>query len=75
MASTVQLEAGSGMEAVRQQLIERGHHVEGIGSAALVSGAQRSLFGKAQAILRDPITGRVVGGSDPRGDGAVMAQV
>ena len=38
----------------------------------LVSGYDRSLFGRGQVILRDPATGVLCAGSDPRGDGCAM---
>jgi gamma-glutamyltranspeptidase/glutathione hydrolase len=37
-----------------------------------VSGFDRSLFGRGQVILRDPETGILCGGSDPRADGCAM---
>ena len=37
-----------------------------------VSGYDRSLFGRGQVILRDPETGVLCAGSDPRGDGCAM---
>ncbi len=36
------------------------------------SGTRRSIFGRGQVILRDPKTGLLSGGSDPRADGCVM---
>jgi gamma-glutamyltranspeptidase / glutathione hydrolase len=36
------------------------------------SGRRRSIFGRGQVILRDPKTGLLSGGSDPRADGCVM---
>jgi gamma-glutamyltranspeptidase / glutathione hydrolase len=36
------------------------------------SGSRRSIFGRGQVILRDPKTGLLSGGSDPRADGCVM---
>ena len=39
-----------------------------------VSGYERSLFGRGQVILRDPITGVLSAGSDPRADGCAMAE-
>jgi gamma-glutamyltranspeptidase/glutathione hydrolase len=39
----------------------------------LVSGYDRSLFGRGQVILRDPETGVLCAGSDPRADGCAMA--
>lgn len=38
-----------------------------------VSGFERSLFGRGQIILRDPETGLMSAGSDPRADGCAMA--
>ena len=32
----------------------------------------RALFGRGQIILRDPATGVLCGGSDPRADGCAM---
>jgi len=40
-----------------------------------VSGFERSLFGRGQVILRDPTTGLLSAGSDPRADGCAMAVV
>ena len=37
-----------------------------------VSGFDRSLFGRGQVILRDPETGVLCAGSDPRADGCAM---
>jgi gamma-glutamyltranspeptidase / glutathione hydrolase len=47
-------------------LRERGHFVKE------VDGWERALFGRGQVILRDPATGVLVGGSDPRADGCAM---
>jgi gamma-glutamyltranspeptidase/glutathione hydrolase len=38
----------------------------------MVSGMNRALFGRGQIILRDPVTGVLCGGSDPRADGCAM---
>jgi gamma-glutamyltranspeptidase/glutathione hydrolase len=38
-----------------------------------VSGHERAIFGRGQIILRDPATGVLCGGSDPRADGCAMA--
>ena len=43
-----------------------GHPVE------MVSGYARALFGRGQIIRRDPQTGVLCGGSDPRADGCAM---
>jgi gamma-glutamyltranspeptidase / glutathione hydrolase len=38
-----------------------------------VSGHERAIFGRGQVILRDPDTGVLQAGSDPRSDGCAMA--
>ena len=38
-----------------------------------VNGHERAVFGRGQIILRDPTTGVLCGGSDPRADGCAMA--
>ena len=43
--------------------------------AAPVSGIERSLFGRGQVIRRDPLSGVLCGGSDPRADGCAMTLV
>jgi gamma-glutamyltranspeptidase/glutathione hydrolase len=60
------LEAGIPLE-VMAGLAERGHPVRP------VTGMGRALFGRGQIILRDPVTGVLCGGSDPRADGLAMA--
>ena len=40
-----------------------------------VSGYERALFGRGQVILRDPETGTLCAGSDPRADGCAMTLV
>jgi gamma-glutamyltranspeptidase/glutathione hydrolase len=40
-----------------------------------VTGLGRSLFGRGQVILRDPATGVLTAGSDPRTDGCAMALI
>ena len=64
--STTALEEGIPV-AVMAQLAEMGHAV------TPVSGMGRSLFGRGQIIRRDPETGVLCGGSDPRADGCAMA--
>ncbi len=44
-----------------------GHPVDG------VTGHGRALFGRGQIIVRDPETGVLCGGSDPRADGCAMS--
>jgi len=61
----VALEEGIPNE-VMAGLTERGHQVQ------KVAGWERALFGRGQIILRDPQTGILVGGSDPRADGLAM---
>ncbi len=50
-------------DSVAADLAGRGHVVR------KVSGYERSLFGRGQIILRQPETGMLAGGSDPRADG------
>lgn len=52
---------------VMAELAARGHDL------APVSGWGRAIFGRGQAILRDPDSGVLWGGSDPRADGCAMA--
>jgi gamma-glutamyltranspeptidase/glutathione hydrolase len=40
-----------------------------------VSGMARSLFGRGQVILRDPSSGTLAAGSDPRADGLAMGLI
>ncbi|MEW6178652.1 MAG: gamma-glutamyltransferase family protein [Chloroflexota bacterium] len=49
-----------------QKLEEMGHSLQWIG------GMARALFGRGQIILREPETGVLWGGSDPRADGCAM---
>ncbi len=51
---------------VLQVLTQRGHRI------ALRSGLTRSSFGGGQIICREPSTGTLTGGSDPRKDGCAM---
>ncbi len=44
----------------------RGHRIE------RVTGHERAVFGRGQVILRDPATGVLSGGSDPRADGCAL---
>jgi gamma-glutamyltranspeptidase/glutathione hydrolase len=53
-------------DPVIADLAARGHLFE------RVSGWERALFGRGQIILRDPATGVLTGGSDPRADGLAM---
>ena len=61
----VALEEGIPADVVLN-LEEMGHPVYA------VSGYDRSLFGRGQVILRDPETGVLCAGSDPRADGCAM---
>jgi gamma-glutamyltranspeptidase/glutathione hydrolase len=56
-------------EAVITALQAMGHPVQTIG------GHGRALFGRGQIIRRDPNTGVLCGGSDPRADGCAMSLV
>ena len=66
--SVVSLEEGIPLK-VMAELAERGHRVRP------VSGAGRALFGRGQVIYRDPESGVLWGGSDPRADGCAMTLV
>jgi gamma-glutamyltranspeptidase / glutathione hydrolase len=61
----VALEDGIPDEAITD-LAGRGHRV------GKVTGWERATFGRGQVILRDPSTGVLTGGSDPRADGLAM---
>jgi gamma-glutamyltranspeptidase/glutathione hydrolase len=61
----VALENGNPAETIAD-LARRGHPVRE------VTGWERALFGRGQVILRDPETGVLTGGSDPRADGCAM---
>jgi gamma-glutamyltranspeptidase/glutathione hydrolase len=61
----VSLEEGIPVD-VQLELAARGHKV------TAVSGYARSAFGRGQVIRRDPETGVLCGGSDPRADGCAM---
>ena len=52
--------------ATLAELSRRGHHL------ALVGGFDRGRFGGGQIILRDPKTGILTGGSEPRKDGCAV---
>ena len=54
---------------VMEELTEMGHRV------TPVRGMGRSLFGRGQVICRDPNTGVLSGGSDPRADGCAMGLI
>ena len=61
----VGLEAGVAPE-VAKALEDRGHRVR------IVDGYERSFFGGGQIIARDPHSGALVAGSEPRCDGAAV---
>lgn len=67
-AGVIQVEEGIPRKAI-QQLAGMGHQV------AAVRGHDRVVFGRGQVILRDPATGVLWGGSDPRADGCVMSHL
>jgi gamma-glutamyltranspeptidase/glutathione hydrolase len=54
--------------AVAAELTRRGHRLEP------VAGFARSVFGGGQVILRDPRTGVLLAGSDPRKDGCAVGK-
>lgn len=64
----VSLEQGIPAQSL-ERLSEMGHPVR------VVAGIDRSLFGRGQAILRDPGTGILAAGSDPRADGCAMTLI
>src|SRR5690606_10089963 len=64
--SVLALEEGIPLKTM-SRLAALGHQVRP------VSGSGRGLFGSGQIIRRDPYTGVLFGGSDPRKDGLVAA--
>jgi gamma-glutamyltranspeptidase/glutathione hydrolase len=52
--------------SVMKSLTQRGHPLRP------VKGFERAIFGRGQIILRDPQTGLLTAGSDPRADGCAM---
>jgi gamma-glutamyltranspeptidase/glutathione hydrolase len=64
----VALEEGMPADVI-EGLSKRGHGVH------RVSGWDRALFGRGQIILRDPTTGVLTGGSDPRADGHALGLI
>jgi gamma-glutamyltranspeptidase/glutathione hydrolase len=64
----VALEDGIPPQTVTE-LADRGHPVR------VVTGWDRAEFGRGQIILRDPLTGVLIGGSDSRADGCAMALI
>lgn len=66
----------------RNILLEDGIPVETVTSLSgmghpvkQVSGMERAVFGRGQIILRDPETGVLCAGSDPRADGCAIPQI
>jgi gamma-glutamyltranspeptidase/glutathione hydrolase len=53
-------------DAVMATLAAMGHPV------APTTGYERVVFGRGQVILRDPASGALCAGSDPRADGCAM---
>ena len=64
----VSLEEGIPDE-VMADLTARGHQVQ------KVAGWERALFGRGQIILRDPQSGVLCAGSDPRADGLAISLI
>lgn len=62
----VALEAGIPVDVVKA-LEEMGHLIQ------VIDGYARALFGRGQIIQRDPDSGTLWGGSDPRADGCAMS--
>jgi gamma-glutamyltranspeptidase len=75
MMSAVLIEEGYGgrsdrdSESLLAELRRRGHVVVG---GKEVNGKDRSVFGKAQIIMRNPNTGVLWAGSEKRCDGCAM---
>lgn len=67
-ADEVALEAGIPQQTI-ERLAARGHPVR------QVSGNARALFGRGQIIYRDPDSGVLWAGSDPRADGCAMGLI
>ena len=61
----VALEEGISVD-VMARLSQMGHQIR------QVSGQERAIFGRGQVILRDPESGVLWAGSDPRADGCAM---
>jgi len=57
---------GDSGETVMNALIERGHAVK------MGDGYKREIYGRGQIIVRDPATGILSAGSDPRADGCAI---
>ena len=64
----VSLEEGIPVE-IMAGLTERGHRVQ------KVAGWERAMFGRGQIILRDPQSGVLCAGSDPRADGLAISLI
>lgn len=54
-------------EAVANRLRKMGHEIQ-----AGIGGRGHQIFGRGQIIRRNPATGVLAGGSDPRADGQVL---
>jgi gamma-glutamyltranspeptidase/glutathione hydrolase len=67
-SGVVALEDGLSERTMRE-LEQRGHTVHA------VKGWERAKFGRGQVILRDPQTGVLTGGSDPRADGCATCLI
>lgn len=78
LVSKVKLEYGyggefdGGLEGDRGEALVEGLEGKGHTVAPLVTGDARSLYGRGQIIVRNPTTGVLWGGSDPRADGCAM---
>merc|ERR1712110_90755 len=64
-SATLLLEEGID-EETQNQLAALGHKCK------CASGWDRMIFGRGQIIHRDPLTGVMMGGTEPRADGAVL---
>ena len=64
-AGEVAVEEGISIQTMGE-LVRRGHRIRP------VRGFDRSVFGRGQVIVRDPESGVLIAGSDPRADGCAM---
>ena len=67
-------EAGGGVALEEGLPLETVEGLAGLGHTVnIVRGMERALFGRGQVIRRDPESGVLWGGSDPRADGCAMS--
>jgi len=70
----IDVEESGGRVAIEEGMLQETYSVlEKMGHPVYsVSGYERALFGRGQVIMRDPETGVLCAGSDPRADGCAM---